>query len=134
MVFTAVFTSEETPSCLPLAMPPWTALTAVIKWYFLNFIIITSAYPLKNFTRKQCPNLVESILLHDFFRFYDIILLKEEVTITNIEELRKKYINNPPEGLTSKDIRYMSGEELLNLDYFLNEDDLFDDEAGMEDF
>ena len=73
-----------------------------------------------------------SILI--FFRFYDIILLKEEVTITNIEELRKKYINNPPEGLTSKDIRYMSGEELLNLDYFLNEDDLFDDEAGMEDF
>ena len=46
----------------------------------------------------------------------------------NIEELRKKYINNPPEGMTSKDIRRMSEEELLDMDYFLNEDDLFDDQ------
>ena len=42
---------------------------------------------------------------------------------SNIEELRKKYINNPPEGLTSMDIRNMSEDELLDLDYFLNEDD-----------
>ena len=53
---------------------------------------------------------------------------------SNIEELRKKYINNPPEGLTSMDIRNMSEDELLDLDYFLNEDDLFDDEAGVEGF
>lgn len=53
---------------------------------------------------------------------------------TNIEELRKKYIENPPEGMTSKDIRRMSEEELLDMDYFLNEDDLFDDEAGVEGF
>ena len=52
----------------------------------------------------------------------------------NIEELRKKYIDNPPEGMTSKDIRNMSGDELLDMDYFLNEDDLFDDEAGVERF
>ena len=32
---------------------------------------------------------------------------------SNIEELRKKYINNPPEGLTSMDIRNMSEDELL---------------------
>lgn len=36
----------------------------------------------------------------------------------NIEELRKKYIDNPPEGMTSKDIRNMSGDELLDMDYF----------------
>ena len=53
---------------------------------------------------------------------------------SNIEELRKKYINNPPEGLTSMDIRIMSEDELLDLDYFLNEDDLFNDEAGVEGF
>ena len=53
---------------------------------------------------------------------------------SNIEELRKKYINNPPEGLTSMDIRHMSEDELLDLDYFLNEDDLFNDEAGVEGF
>ena len=52
----------------------------------------------------------------------------------NIEELRKKYIKNPPLGMTSKDIRRMSEEELLDMDYFLNEDDLFDDEAGVEGF
>lgn len=52
----------------------------------------------------------------------------------NIEELRKKYIDNPPEGMTSKDIRNMSEEELLDMDYFLNEEDLFDDEAGVEGF
>ena len=52
----------------------------------------------------------------------------------NIEELRQKYIKNPPLGMTSKDIRRMSEEELLDMDYFLNEDDLFADEAGVEGF
>lgn len=52
----------------------------------------------------------------------------------NIEELRKKYTDNPPEGMTSKDIRHMSDDELLDMDYFLNEDDLFADEAGVEGF
>ena len=53
---------------------------------------------------------------------------------TNIEELRKKYIKNPPDGMTSKDVCEMSDEALLDMDYFLNEDDLFDDEAGVEGF
>lgn len=52
----------------------------------------------------------------------------------NIEKLRKKYMDSPPEGMTSKDIRSMSEEALLDMDYFLNEDDLFDDEAGVEGF
>lgn len=52
----------------------------------------------------------------------------------NIEKLRKKYMDNPPEGMTSKDIRFMSEESLLDMDYFLNEDDLFDYEAGSEGF
>lgn len=33
---------------------------------------------------------------------------------------RIKYIENPPEGMTSKDIRRMSEEELPDIDYFLN--------------
>ena len=52
----------------------------------------------------------------------------------DIEKLRKKYMDNPPEGMTSKDIRSMSEEALLDMDYFLNEDDLFDDEVGVEGF
>jgi len=49
-------------------------------------------------------------------------------------KLRKKYMDNPPEGMTSEDIRHMSGDDLLDMDYFLNEDDLFADEAGVEGF
>jgi hypothetical protein len=51
----------------------------------------------------------------------------------DIEKLRKKYMDNPPEGMTSKDIRNMSVDELLDMDYFLNDDDL-DDDYGEEGF
>ena len=50
------------------------------------------------------------------------------------EELRQKYILNPPEGMTADEIRTMSEDDLLDMVYFLNEDDLFDDEAGVEGF
>lgn len=30
-----------------------------------------------------------------------------------IEELRKKYMDNPPEGMTSENIRHMSGDDLF---------------------
>ena len=33
-----------------------------------------------------------------------------------------------------EDIRNMSEDELLDMDYFLNEDDLFADEAGVKGF
>ena len=44
----------------------------------------------------------------------------------DIEELRRKYMDNPPEGMTSMDIRRMSEDELLDMDYFLNKDELDD--------
>ena len=70
-----------------------------------------------------------------FFIFYAIILCKEDKNMKPyIEELRKKYMDHPPEGFTSEDIRNMSEDELLDMDYFLNEDDLFSDEAGVEGF
>ena len=43
------------------------------------------------------------------------------------EKLRKKYMDNPPEGMTFEDIRRMSENDLLDMDYFLNEDELNDD-------
>lgn len=52
----------------------------------------------------------------------------------HIQELRQKYIQNPPEGLTPSDIRQMSDNDLLDMDYFLHEDDLLDDEEGVEGF
>ena len=51
----------------------------------------------------------------------------------DIEELRRKYMDNPPEGMPSMDIRRMSEDELLDMDYFLNEDEL-DDYFGEEGF
>lgn len=74
---------------------------------------------------------------HDFHKYHScgILLSKEAVHMNpNTEKLRKKYMDNPPEGMTSEDIRRMSEDDLLDMDYFLNEDDLFDDEAGVEGF
>ena len=38
------------------------------------------------------------------------------------DEIRNKYIKNPPEGMTADDIRHMGEDDLLDMDYFLNED------------
>ena len=51
----------------------------------------------------------------------------------DIEELRRKYIETPPEGMTSEGIRHMSEDDLLDMDYFLNDDEL-DDDFGEEGF
>lgn len=50
---------------------------------------------------------------------------------TDVEALRKKYMNHPPEGLTSTDLHHMCEEDLLDMDYFLNDDDP-DEEFGEE--
>ena len=61
---------------------------------------------------------------------------KRSFTMDNkqIEELRQKYIKNPPEGMTPDDIRNMPPDALLDMDYFLNEDDLFDDDPASGGF
>ena len=42
-------------------------------------------------------------------------------------KLRKKYIAHPPEGMSKTDIQNMSDSDLLDMDYFLSdEDDLGD--------
>ena len=46
---------------------------------------------------------------------------------------QKTPIHYPPEGMTSRDIRNMSVDELLDMDYFFNDDDL-DDDYGEEGF
>lgn len=63
-------------------------------------------------------------------------MLKTEDNVLNnrTEELRKKYIQNPPEGMTANDIRNMSDSDLLDMDYFLHEDDDLEDDFGEEGF
>ena len=45
-----------------------------------------------------------------------------------IEELRQKYIKNPPEGMTARLVRNMTDSDLLDMHYFLIEDDDLDDD------
>ena len=42
-----------------------------------------------------------------------------------IAKLREKYIQNPPEGMSAEEIREMDDEDLLDMDYFMHEDDEF---------
>lgn len=51
-----------------------------------------------------------------------------------IEELRKQYMQNPPEGMDVSDIQNMSDDDLLDMDYFLHEDDDLNDDFGEEGF
>lgn len=37
------------------------------------------------------------------------------------QKARDKYIKDPPEGYSSKEISRMSDEDILDMDYFLNE-------------
>ena len=45
-----------------------------------------------------------------------------------LTELREKYINNPPEGMTAELVRGMTDSDLLDMHYFMTEDDDFDGE------
>lgn len=51
-----------------------------------------------------------------------------------VEELRKKYIQNPPEGMTAKLVRNMTHSDLLDMHYFLTDDDDLDDDEFEEGF
>ena len=45
-----------------------------------------------------------------------------------LAELREKYIKNPPEGMTAELVRGMTDSDLLDMHYFITEDDEFDGE------
>lgn len=51
-----------------------------------------------------------------------------------IRELRLKYIQNPPEGMTPALVRNMTDSDLLDMHYFLTEDDDLDDDAFEDGF
>ena len=51
-----------------------------------------------------------------------------------LEELRNKYIQNPPEGMTAKLVKSMSDADLLDMHYFLTEDDDLDEDEFEEGF
>lgn len=49
-------------------------------------------------------------------------------------ELRQKYIQNPPEGMISELVKAMSDSDLLDMHYFLTEDDDPDDDEFEKGF
>lgn len=51
-----------------------------------------------------------------------------------IEELRQQYIKNPPEGMTARLVRGMTDSDLLDMHYFLTEDDDLNDDEFEEGF
>ena len=51
-----------------------------------------------------------------------------------VEELRQKYVDNPPEGMTARLVRDMTDSDLLDMHYFLTEEDEFDDDEFEEGF
>ena len=51
-----------------------------------------------------------------------------------IYELRQKYIKNPPEGMTPTLVRNMTDSDLLDMHYFLTEDDDLGDDEFEEGF
>lgn len=65
----------------------------------------------------------------------EAVIIKRITEEELAKELRIQYIQNPPEGMTSDEVRNMSDEDLLDMDYFLHEfDDLDDDDWGEEGF
>ena len=52
----------------------------------------------------------------------------------HVDELRQKYIKNPPEGMTPKLVKDMTDSDLLDMHYFLTEDDDLDDDGWEEGF
>lgn len=72
--------------------------------------------------------------LHSLLRLWYYKQKTEKFAMDKIllERLRNKYVKNPPEGMTPDDIKHMSDSDLLDMDYFLNEDD--DDDFGEEGF
>ena len=59
--------------------------------------------------------------------------MKKTTTKDLAEKLRSQYIKNPPEGMGDHDIKLMSDNDLLDMDYFLHEFD-DDDDFGEEGF
>ena len=57
-----------------------------------------------------------------------IYMKKSEYNRITAEKLRIKYMTDPPEGYTKSEIKSMSDDSILDMDYFLHEFDDFDDE------
>ena len=51
-----------------------------------------------------------------------------------LEELGQRYMKNPPEGMTSKLVKNMTDSDLLDMHYFLTEDEDLDGNDSEDGF
>lgn len=59
-----------------------------------------------------------------------IYMKKSEYNRITAEKLRIKYMADPPEGYTKSEIKSMSDDSILDMDYFLHEfDDFYDEDS-----
>lgn len=86
--FIVVSTNGEPQFLFLSVMTLWNVLHAGIKWSYLNSITTTNAYPSKD-SMEPCPNLPESIPLHDFLWY-------------NLPIERKERIEHQYRGITQK--------------------------------
>ena len=75
-------------------------------------------------------------MIQSLYQYETEVVTIEYITEAQLaKELREKYIKNPSEGMTSAEVRSMSDDELLDMDYFFHEcDDINDDDFGEEGF
>ena len=63
----------------------------------------------------------------------EAVTIKRMTEAELAKELRAQYIQNPPEGMTSDEVRDMDDDDLLDMDYFLHEfDDIDEDDFDEE--
>lgn len=64
-----------------------------------------------------------------------IYMKKSEYNRITAEKLRIKYMADPPEGYTKSEIKAMSDDSILDMDYFLHEEsyDFYDDDFPAEE-
>lgn len=68
-----------------------------------------------------------------YFSNAEDIIMPKPMTKEDLDKLRQQYIKNPPEGMTAREIKSMSDEDLLDMDYYLHDEDDGDD-LGEEGF
>ena len=65
----------------------------------------------------------------------EAVTIKRMTEAELAKELRAQYIQNPPEGMTSDEVRDMDDDDLLDMYYFLHEfDDIDEDDFDEEGF
>ena len=74
-----------------------------------------------------------SLLNSYLFQVLMLITIKAITVAELAKGIREQYIKNPPEGLTSDEVRNMDDENLLDMEYFLHEFDNLDDDDFEEE-